>query len=78
MVYIDFQGLTDITPQRFWGRVLHPGEPALAPDAAATAITVHYPRRATPVLGLDVPWWLTFLVVSMATARMPNSLLSHQ
>lgn len=23
MVYIDFQGLTDITPQRFWQRVLH-------------------------------------------------------
>ena len=23
MIYIDFQGLTDITPQRFWQRVLH-------------------------------------------------------
>ena len=23
MVYIDFQGLTDITPERFWQRVLH-------------------------------------------------------
>jgi len=37
MVYIDFQGLTDITPQRFWGRVLHKMErsiclPDLAPD----------------------------------------------
>ena len=37
MVYIDFQGLTDITPQRFWGRVLHKMErsicmPELAPE----------------------------------------------
>ena len=37
MVYIDFQGLTDITPQRFWGRVLHKMErsiclPDLAPE----------------------------------------------
>jgi len=37
MVYIDFQGLTDITPQRFWQRVLHKIErsicmPELAPE----------------------------------------------
>jgi len=37
MVYIDFQGLTDITPERFWGRVLHKMErsiclPDLAPE----------------------------------------------
>jgi hypothetical protein len=37
MVYIDFQGLTDITPQRFWDRVLHKMErsiclPDLAPE----------------------------------------------
>jgi uncharacterized protein len=37
MVYIDFQGLTDITPERFWGRVLHKMErsicmPELAPE----------------------------------------------
>ena len=37
MVYIDFQGLTDITPERFWQRVLHKMErsicmPELAPE----------------------------------------------
>ena len=33
MVYIDFQGLTDITPQRFWGRVLRKMERAIClPD----------------------------------------------
>lgn len=33
MIYIDFQGLTDITPQRFWMRVLHKMERAICiPD----------------------------------------------
>jgi hypothetical protein len=37
MVYIEFQGLTDITPRRFWDRVLHKMErsiclPDLAPE----------------------------------------------
>jgi len=33
MVYIDFQGLTDITPQRFWGRVLRKMERSIClPD----------------------------------------------
>jgi hypothetical protein len=33
MVYIDFQGLTDITPQRFWQRVLHKMERSIClPD----------------------------------------------
>lgn len=40
MVYIDFQGLTDITPQRFWQRVLHKMErsicvPELVPEIKA-------------------------------------------
>jgi len=33
MIYIDFQGLTDITPQRFWQRVLHKMERSICvPD----------------------------------------------
>lgn len=40
MVYIDFQGLTDITPQRFWQRVLRKMEraiclPSLVPEIQA-------------------------------------------
>lgn len=40
MIYIDFQGLTDITPQRFWQRVLHKMErsvciPDLVPEIKA-------------------------------------------
>jgi hypothetical protein len=41
LVYMDFQGLADITPERFWGRVLQKMEraicnPDLAPEIKAT------------------------------------------
>lgn len=49
-------------------RLLHPGEAGVAPGALVEAIIVRHPRRSTPVLGVDVPWWLTFFVVAMAAA----------
>jgi hypothetical protein len=38
MVYIDFQGLTDITPQRFWGRVLRKMERSICLPSLVPAI----------------------------------------
>ena len=38
MVYIDFQGLTDITPERFWGRVLRKIERSICMPELATEI----------------------------------------
>ena len=52
----------------FWDRLLHPGEPGFDADDPLQGITVHYTRRATPLLGFDVPWWLTFVLVSMLAA----------
>jgi len=52
----------------FWDRLLHPGERAFASGSPVRAIVVHHPRRSVPVFGLDVPWWLTFLIVSMLAA----------
>ncbi len=49
-------------------RLLHPGESAFDKSSPVSAIEIHYPRRATPVLGWRVPWWLTFLVVSIVFA----------
>jgi len=81
-------GRSDPTPLRVvsvrrpgssvWQRVLHPGEPALTGAGPIDAITVGYPRRSTPVLGVDVPWWLTFLIVSMATALAAKPFLRVQ
>ncbi len=52
----------------FWNRLLHPGEPAFEADDPVQSITLHYPRRATPLLGFDLPWWLTFILISMLAA----------
>jgi len=66
--------LVNVTPRRAGGGILEailfPAEPALDGAGPIRSIGVTYPRRTTPVLGLDVPWWLTFLAVSMITALL--------
>jgi hypothetical protein len=52
----------------WWDRLLHPGEPGLAADSPVCGIVVQYLPRTTPVLGLDLPWWLTFVLVSILAA----------
>ena len=59
----------------FWDRLLHPGEPGFDADDPLQGITVHYTRRATPLLGFDVPWWLTFVLVSMLAAVLVRPLV---
>ena len=75
----DGERLLRVTARRpgaeFWERLLHPGQPGFAADDPLQALTVHYPRRATPLLGFDVPWWLTFLLVSMLAAVLVRPLV---
>jgi hypothetical protein len=52
----------------WWDQLLHPGEPCLPPGGQVRGIVIHYPQRQTPVFGWDLPWWLTFLIVSMLAA----------
>jgi hypothetical protein len=51
-------------------RLLNPGEPAFGMFSPVSAIEIHYPRRATPILGWPIPWWLTFFAVSIVFALM--------
>jgi hypothetical protein len=64
--------LATVSPRRpgrnWWDRLLHPAEPALPADSPARGIQVDLPRRETPVLGLDAPWWLTFVLTSIVAA----------
>ncbi len=75
----DGERLLRVTARRpgpgFWGRLLHPGEPGFAAADPLQRVTVHYTRRATPLLGFDVPWWLTFLLVSMLAAVLVRPLV---
>ncbi len=59
----------------WWDRLLHPGEPGFAADSPVKAAVVYYPRRSTPLLGLDLPWWLTFLIVSILAALLVRPLV---
>jgi hypothetical protein len=60
------------------GRLLHTGEPASSNSDAIRAVVVQHPRRATPVLGLDLPWWATFLLFSILAAVLGGRIIKVQ
>jgi len=62
----------------WWDRVTHPGEPGFASASPVRGFTIHYARRSTPILGRDVPWWLTFVLVSMLAAVLARPLVKVQ
>ncbi len=62
----------------FWDRLLRPGEAGFDADAPVRGADVRYPRRSTPIFGIDVPWWATFLIVSMGTALIVRPFLKVQ
>lgn len=59
-------------------RLLHPGEAAFEASDTIRGIDVQYPRRSTPLLGLDVPWWATFLVISVLAAVLGGRVMRIQ
>jgi len=67
------QKVAERRPGAGWlDRLLHPAEPGFDAGSLVRAVVVHYPKRSTPILSLDIPWWLTFIVVSML-ARWPGA-----
>ncbi|MFW6124713.1 MAG: hypothetical protein ACOC46_01085 [Pirellulales bacterium] len=56
-------------------RLLNPGEPGFGADSPVQAIVVRHPSRRTPVLGLDLPWWATFVLASIVAALVVRPLL---
>lgn len=55
-------------------RLVHPGEPAFSSVSPVRAIEIAYAKRLTPFLGLDVPWWLSFVLLSMIFALLAGRL----
>jgi hypothetical protein len=41
-------------------------------------IDLRYPVRSTPIFGIDVPWWATFIVLCMVTALLVKPFLKVQ
>ena len=48
-----------------WNEVLHPCEPPIPSASPLQRIDVHYPRRQLFVAGMDVPWPIVFVVLTM-------------
>jgi hypothetical protein len=75
----DGQRLTRASVRRpgrdLFDRLLHPAEPAVPSDSVFSAVIVHYPARVTPILGIDIPWWAPFLIVSMLAALAASPFL---
>ena len=66
-------------PGPFWlDQFLHPAESPLPSESAVQAVIVHHARRATPILGFDMPWWVTFLLVACASAWLVRPLIKVQ
>ena len=81
-VAADTNSLLVSNPKRpgssIWERILHPAEESLAPESPIESIDLQLTPRATPVLGLNVPWWATFFLVSMLVAFIAGKLLGVQ
>ncbi|MFN0137190.1 MAG: hypothetical protein ACKVS9_13860 [Phycisphaerae bacterium] len=64
--------LASASPKRpggvFWDQVLYPAESAFAATSPIQEISIAYPTRSTPIFGVNLPWWLTFLIVSILGA----------
>lgn len=59
-------------------RFFYPGEPAFAADSPIQSIEITYDHRTTPVFGFNVPWWLTFFVVSIVGALLAKPFVGVQ
>lgn len=59
-------------------RLLYAGEPAFGKDSPVRSIDLDYHKKSTPILGMNLPWWSTFLIVSMVSALLVRRLLGVQ
>lgn len=77
-------GLAPVSPLRpgpsFTDRLLYPAERAFGRSSPVESIRVSYPlpQRSTPIFGLPIPWWGTFLIVSIVAALVAKPILRVQ
>ena len=62
----------------WWDRLLYSAEDAFGPSSPVQGIAIHHPSRSTPVLGWDIPWWLTVMLVSILAALLAGPVLKVQ
>jgi hypothetical protein len=79
---VDTKRLRAVSGERrgggLWSQMLHPVEPGLGADSPVRRIAITHPRRSTPILGIALPWWVTFLIVSLVTALVVRPIFRVQ
>lgn len=53
---------------KFFDRLLYSAEPSIPQSSVFEAMQVYYPTRSTPILGYDVHWLITLLILSIVFA----------
>lgn len=61
-----------------WSGIMHPIEMGLGADSPIRRIAITHPRRSTPIMGIALPWWGTFLIVSLVTALVVRPIVKVQ
>lgn len=82
VVSADAAALLRVNPIRpganLWERLLYPAEAALPDGGAVKRIAIQVEPRSTPVFGWEVPWWATYLVLSIVFALLARPFLGVQ
>ncbi len=61
----------------WWDRLLFPAEAGFDATSAVQAVVIHHleSKQTTPLFGINVPWWATFLIISMLAALVARPFL---
>lgn len=59
----------------FWERLLYSAEPSIPESSAFESVRVYYPTRSTQIVGYDVHWLITLLVLSIVFALIAKPLV---
>ena len=79
-IYRQVEKLDDIVESSLqraglWNEVFHPCEPPIPSNSPIRQIHVHYPHRQLFVAGMDVPWVVVFLVLTMICGLVIGKLM---
>jgi hypothetical protein len=66
----DFKRLSRMRGGSILDRLLYSAEPSIPASSAFESIEVFYPARTTPILGFEVHWLITLLVLSIVFALL--------
>lgn len=71
----DLDRISTVRGGGFWDRLLYSAEPAIPASSIFESIRIEYPSRSTPILGWDVHWLVSLLVLSIVFGLLFKPLL---